>query len=56
MPEEYSEIYEPLPEPNNGNCKKCVYRSNCGSKNKREARWCDRYRPEIKKKKGKRRK
>lgn len=59
MPEkEYSELYEPLPEPNIGNCKRCVNKHNCGNKNKREARWCERYRAEIKikNKKGKRRK
>lgn len=56
MPEGYYETYEPLPDPNLGNCKRCVNRRNCGNKNKREARWCDKYRPEIKNKKGKRRK
>lgn len=43
-----------IPEPNVGNCKRCVNKHNCGNKNKREASWCEKYRPEIKKKKGKR--
>ena len=54
--EVYGESYEPLPDPNVGNCKRCVHKSNCGNKNKREASWCDKYRPEMKKRKGKRRK
>ena len=41
---------------NFGNCKRCVNRRNCGNKNKIEASWCDKYRPEIKRKKGKKRK
>lgn len=54
MNEEYSEIMsEPLPAPNVGNCKRCVNKSNCGNKNKKEASWCDRYRPEMKKKRRK---
>jgi len=42
-------------EPSVGNCKRCVNRNSCGSKNKKEAAWCERYRPEFKKK-GRRRK
>lgn len=34
-----------------GNCKRCVNRSSCGNKNKKEADGCDKYRPEIKLKK-----
>lgn len=58
MPEYYDEYCAPLPEvePHVGNCKRCVNKSHCGNKNKREANWCDKYRPEIKKKKGKRKK
>ena len=56
MGEEYYESSELIPEPNIGNCKRCVNRRNCGHKNKVEASWCDKYRPEIKNKKGKRRK
>ena len=33
------------------NCKRCVNRSSCGNKNKKEERYCDRYRAEIKIKK-----
>ena len=33
---------------NYANCKKCVNRSSCGNKNKKEERYCDRYRAEIK--------
>lgn len=36
---------------NLGNCKKCIHRSSCGNKNKREADWCDKYRPEMKRRK-----
>lgn len=58
MPEKeyYDEYYEPILEPNIGNCKRCVNKHNCGNKNKREASWCEKYRPEIKKKKGNKRK
>lgn len=54
--EEYLELYESyeeLPDPINGNCKRCVNRSSCGNKNKKEASWCDKYRPEIKNKRKK---
>jgi hypothetical protein len=33
---------------NIANCKKCVNRSSCGNKNKKEERYCDRYRAEFK--------
>jgi hypothetical protein len=33
---------------NLGNCKKCIHKSSCGNKNKREADGCDKYRPEMK--------
>ena len=64
--EEYGESCEVERNFNIGNCKRCVNKSSCGTKpslykckgqnkNKKEASWCDRYRPEIKKKRGKRR-
>lgn len=53
--EQYSELSEPLPEPNVGNCKRCVNKHNCGNKNKREASWCERYRPRNKNKRRKER-
>lgn len=40
---------------NLGNCKRCIHKSSCGNKNKKEADWCEKYRPEIKRKRGKRR-
>lgn len=40
---------------NIGNCKRCINRSSCGHKNKKEADGCDRYRPEIKSKKRRKR-
>lgn len=50
MPEIENEYYGVMVEfnPNVGNCKKCVNRSGCGNKNKKEASWCEKYRPEIK--------
>lgn len=52
--EEYGETCEVECNFNIGNCKRCINKSSCGNKNKKEASWCDRYRPEIKKKRGKR--
>ena len=54
--DQYSALCDFMPEPNVGNCKRCVNKHNCGNKNKKEASWCERYRPEIKRKKGKKRK
>lgn len=55
--EYYDEIrIDHIPSFNLGNCKRCVNKSHCGNKNKKEASWCDKYRPEIKNKKGKKRK
>ena len=56
-PEDYDayETLETLPEPRCGNCKRCVNKSHCGHKNKKEASWCDKYRPEIKSKKRRKR-
>lgn len=51
--DEYDVIIDPATRFNIGNCKRCVNKSNCGNKNKREADWCDRYRPEMKRKRGK---
>ena len=51
--EEYGDYLEPLPEPHVGNCKRCMFKSGCGHKNKKEASWCDKYRPEIKNKRRK---
>ena len=49
----YKDYVESVPfEPNVGNCKRCIYKSGCGNKNKKEASWCEKYRPEIKNKKG----
>ena len=53
--EDYGDYLGPMPEPNCGNCKRCVYKSGCGNKNKKEAKWCDKYRPEIKKNKRRKR-
>jgi hypothetical protein len=49
----YSELLTDEPRWNVGNCKRCVNRSSCGNKNKKEASWCDKYRPEIKNKRKK---
>ena len=54
--DEYYYLFNDIPEPNIGKCKRCVNKHNCGNKNKREASWCEKYRPEIKKKKGNKRK
>lgn len=57
---EYEEYYDIIVDTvlryNVGNCKKCVNKFSCGNKNKQEADRCDKYRPVIKKKRGKKRK
>lgn len=47
------EYYESIdiPEPNVGNCKRCIHRSSCGNKNKKKASWCEKYRPEMRRRK-----
>lgn len=37
--DEYDVIIDPTPCFNIGNCKRCVNKSSCGNKNKREADW-----------------
>lgn len=52
MPEwDAYESISDLPDPVGGNCKRCVNKSHCGHKNKKEAGWCEKYRPKIKNKK-----
>lgn len=51
----YGDSLPEEPRWNIGNCKRCVNKSGCGNKNKKEASWCERYRPEIKSKKRKKR-
>jgi hypothetical protein len=51
--EYYTASNLPEVEFNLGNCKRCIHKSSCGNKNKREASWCDKYRPEMKRKRGK---
>lgn len=53
--EYYESIEDVMPNFNLGNCKRCIHKSSCGNKNKKEASWCEKYRPEFKRKRGKRR-
>lgn len=53
--EYYESIDDVMSNFNLGNCKRCIHKSSCGNKNKKEANWCEKYRPEMKRKRGKRR-
>ena len=56
LQEHFEKLGDITLDPNLGNCKRCVNRMSCGNKNKVEASWCHKYRPEIKKKRKKGRK
>ncbi len=53
----YDTIYPDDLSFNYNNCKRCVNRSSCGNKkSKMESSWCEKYRPQIKNKRKKKKK